>query len=68
MTDQEFIRIYTWKEPLNAKSITTTCKGSIMDTPNPPASLDWEKENKVSKVEDQGSCGMDWAMVAINTV
>ena len=37
-----------------------------MDTPNPPSSLDWG--NKISEVADQGSCGMDWAMVAVNSV
>lgn len=37
-----------------------------MDTPNPPAELDWA--NKVNPVESQGSCGKAWAMIAANAV
>ena len=65
MTDQEFLSEYTWKQPLNVKA-TTSCKGSIMETPNPPPFRDWG--NQIGKVGDQGKCGMDWAMVAVNTV
>jgi len=37
-----------------------------MDTPNPPPSLDWL--GKANEVAQQGECGKDWAMVAVNAV
>lgn len=37
-----------------------------MDSPNPPAEMDWG--NKVNQPVNQGTCGKDWAMVAISAV
>ena len=37
-----------------------------MDTPSPPAEKDWA--NKVNQLGEQGTCGKDWAMVAVASV
>lgn len=37
-----------------------------MDAPNPPTDLDWG--NKVGEIVEQGSCGRDWAIVAVSAV
>lgn len=57
---------FTWKQDPSLKAQTGACTGSIIDTPNPPAEMDWG--NKVSDVGTQGECGKDWAMVAANAV
>jgi hypothetical protein len=65
ITGEEFEQTYNWKEDYSLKA-TNACDGIIMDAPNPPTDLDWG--NKVSEVRDQGSCGMDWAMVAVEAL
>ena len=37
-----------------------------MDAPNPPSELDWS--SKVTSPQDQGTCGKDWALVAVGAV
>lgn len=43
---------FTWKEDPTLKAQTGECNGSIIDTPNPPAEMDWG--NKISDVGTQG--------------
>ena len=68
LTDDEFTHLYNWPNPpaISELSLSDTCTGSIMDSPNPPLELDWD--NKVTAVSDQGTCGKDWAIVASGAI
>jgi len=65
ISEKEFMDRYTWKKTTGLQ-ITSSCQGSIMDAPNPPATLDWG--TKVTAVKEQGTCGQDWAIVAASAV
>jgi hypothetical protein len=68
LSEDEFSQFYRWAHSPEHVGLgaTDSCNGSIMDSPNPPLELDWG--NKVSAVLDQGTCGMDWAIVAVGAV
>lgn len=66
MTDQEYKATYlTLKrsKPTDVKAITTVCKGTIPDTPNPPVALDWTQKT-ATDVQTEGACGSSWAFSA----
>lgn len=65
LTDGEYKAAYlTLKRGSQSDSIiTTVCKGTIPDSPNPPVSWDWSQRT-ATDVQTEGACGASWAFSA----